>query len=61
MKIVASTKMNRAQKAMTESRAYGQASNKVFEEAETKPEEGKKTLLVIASLIRDYAVVSIPA
>jgi F-type H+-transporting ATPase subunit gamma len=49
MKIVASTKMNRAQKAMTESRAYGQASNKVFEEAETKPEEGKKTLLVIAS------------
>jgi F-type H+-transporting ATPase subunit gamma len=49
MKIVASTKMTRAQKAMTDSRTYGQTSNKVFEEAETKPEEGKKTLLVIAS------------
>jgi F-type H+-transporting ATPase subunit gamma len=49
MKIVASTKMARAQKAMTDSRTYGQTSNKVFEEAETKPEEGKKTLLVIAS------------
>ena len=49
MKIVASTKLTRAQKAMTESRAYGQASNQVFEEAETKPLEDKKTLLVIAS------------
>ena len=49
MKIVASTKMNRAQKAMVDSRTYGQTSNQVFQEAETKPEEGKKTLLVIAS------------
>jgi F-type H+-transporting ATPase subunit gamma len=49
MKIVASTKMSRAQRAMTDSRTYGQTSNKVFEEAETKPEEGKKTLLVVAS------------
>jgi len=49
MKIVASTKMTRAQKAMTDSRAYGKASNQVYEEAETKPEEGKKTLIVVAS------------
>lgn len=51
MKIVASTKLTRAQRAMTESRAYGQTSNTVFEEAETKPVEGegKKTLLVICS------------
>ena len=49
MKIVASTKMTRAQRAMTESRAYGQASNEVFEQAETKPLEEKKTLLVVAS------------
>lgn len=51
MKIVASTKLTRAQKAMTESRSYGQTSNTVFEEAETKPVEGenKKTLLVICS------------
>ena len=49
MKIVASTKMTRAQKAMTESRVYGQTSNEVFEQAETKPEEDKKTLMVICS------------
>lgn len=49
MKIVASTKLTRAQKAMTESRTYGQTSNKVFEEAETKPLEDKKTLLVVCS------------
>ncbi|EMC94986.1 hypothetical protein BAUCODRAFT_34986 [Baudoinia panamericana UAMH 10762] len=50
MKIVASTKLTRAQRAMTESRSYGQTSNKVFEEAETKPsEEAGKTLLVVCS------------
>ena len=51
MKIVASTKLTRAQRAMTESRSYGQTSNTVFEEAETKPVEGegKKTLLVVCS------------
>ncbi|KAL3419007.1 ATP synthase F1 [Phlyctema vagabunda] len=51
MKIVASTKLTRAQRAMTESRAYGQASNTVFEQAETKPLDGedKKTLFVVAS------------
>ncbi|KAI9735648.1 MAG: atp3 gamma subunit of the F1 sector of mitochondrial F1F0 ATP synthase [Cirrosporium novae-zelandiae] len=51
MKIVASTKMTRAQRAMTESRAYGQTSNTVFENAETKPIEGehKKTLIIVAS------------
>lgn len=51
MKIVASTKLTRAQRAMTESRQYGQTSNTVFDNAETKALEGddKKTLLVIAS------------
>jgi len=49
MKIVASTKLTRAQKAMTDSRTYGQTSNEVFEQAETKPLEDKKTLLVICS------------
>ena len=51
MKIVASTKLTRAQRAMNESRTYGQTSNTVFEKAETKPleEEGKKSLLVICS------------
>ena len=52
MKIVASTKLTRAQKAMTESQSYGKTSQTVFNEAETKPLEGqenKKTLLVVCS------------
>ncbi|PQE14149.1 ATP synthase F1 gamma subunit protein [Rutstroemia sp. NJR-2017a BVV2] len=51
MKIVASTKLTRAQRAMTESRQYGKTSNTVFEQAETKALEGedKKTLIVVAS------------
>lgn len=51
MKIVASTKLNRAQRAMADSRQYGKTSNTVFEHAETKPIEGedKKTLIVVAS------------
>ena len=51
MKIVASTKLTRAQKSMMESRTYGQNSNAVFDEAETKPleEEDKKALLIVCS------------
>ncbi|KAF2146755.1 uncharacterized protein K452DRAFT_262840 [Aplosporella prunicola CBS 121167] len=51
MKIVASTKLTRAQKAMESSRVYGETSNTVYDKAETKPieAEGKKTLLVICS------------
>ncbi|KAJ5483927.1 ATP synthase subunit gamma [Penicillium diatomitis] len=49
MKIVASTRLTRAQKAMDESRNYGKTSNTVFEQAETKPVEDKKTLYVVAS------------
>jgi len=53
MKIVASTKLTRAQRAMTESRTYGQTSNTVFDKAETKAlEEGaadKKNLIIICS------------
>ncbi|KAF2164173.1 hypothetical protein M409DRAFT_25519 [Zasmidium cellare ATCC 36951] len=51
MKIVASTKLTKAQRAMEESRAYGTTNNQVFEEAETKAVEGenKKTLLIVCS------------
>ncbi|CAF9940304.1 MAG: atp3 gamma subunit of the F1 sector of mitochondrial F1F0 ATP synthase [Alectoria fallacina] len=51
MKIVASTKLNRAQRAMVESRSYGETSNTVFEKAETKPidSEDKKTLIIVCS------------
>lgn len=51
MKIVASTKLNRAQRAMQDSRVYGQTSNAVFDSADTKPleAEGKKKLVVVCS------------
>ncbi len=61
MKIVASTKLNRAQRAMLDGRKYGQTSNEVFDAAETKPLEAgaaaaegapataAKTLLVVCS------------
>ncbi|GAB1310342.1 atp3 gamma subunit of the F1 sector of mitochondrial F1F0 ATP synthase [Madurella fahalii] len=51
MKIVASTKLTRAQRAMADSRKYGETSNEVFQSAETKPleGEGKKKLLVVCS------------
>jgi F-type H+-transporting ATPase subunit gamma len=51
MKIVASTKLARAQRAMGDARSYGQTSNTVFEKAETKAieGEGKKTLIVVCS------------
>lgn len=49
MKIVASTKLARAQRAMGESRVYGETSNKVFSNAETKPMEGGKTLIIVSS------------
>lgn len=51
MKIVASTKLNRAQRAMTDSRTYGENSNEVFKSAETTvPEtEVKKSLIIVCS------------
>lgn len=49
MKIVASTRLNKAQRTMTVSRAYGETSEAVFTNAETKPLENKKTLYVVAS------------
>ncbi|PHH86654.1 hypothetical protein CDD83_9926 [Cordyceps sp. RAO-2017] len=51
MKIVASTKLTRAQRNMFESRKYGQTANEVFEAAETAPigGEDKKKLIIICS------------
>ena len=51
MKVVASTKLTRAQRAMESSRKYGETNGKVFENAETKPleAEGKKTLYIVCS------------
>lgn len=51
MKIVASTKLTKAQRAMNDSINYGKTSNQVFDEAETKPieQENKKILLIVCS------------
>lgn len=49
MKIVASTKLARAGRAMAESRVYGETSNKVFKNAETKPMEGNTLIIVNSS------------
>lgn len=50
MKIVASTRLSRAQKAMTASRAYHESDKQFYKNAETKfPEELEKTLFVVIS------------
>lgn len=51
MKIVASTKLTKAQRTMETAQKYGETSQRVFDEAETKPpeESESKTLLVVAS------------
>jgi F-type H+-transporting ATPase subunit gamma len=51
MKIVASTKLTRATRAMTDSRSYGQTSNEVYDSAETAPIEAeeKKSLIIVCS------------
>ncbi|KAJ2907056.1 ATP synthase subunit gamma mitochondrial [Zalerion maritima] len=52
MKIVASTKLNRAQKTMVDSRAYGQTSNEVYDVAETTSSEAgdsQRGLIIVCS------------
>ena len=51
MKIVASTKLTRATRAMSDSREYGQTSNRVYDATETKPTESEspKSLVIVCS------------
>jgi F-type H+-transporting ATPase subunit gamma len=51
MKIVASTKLTRATRAMNDSRTYGETSNKVYEAAETAPTKSDepKSLIIVCS------------
>ncbi len=52
MKVVASTKLTRATRAMTDSRKYGETANEVFDAAETtaaESEEPKKLIIVCSS------------
>jgi F-type H+-transporting ATPase subunit gamma len=49
MKMIASTKVNRAQRSMETARAYGGATNELFQSAKTKPSDDSKTLFITAS------------
>jgi len=49
MKMIASTKVNKAQKAMVSARIFGTASQSLFKSAETKHVEDGKLLLIAAS------------
>ncbi|KAI8100110.1 ATP synthase F1, gamma subunit [Halteromyces radiatus] len=49
MKMIASTKVNKAQRAMEGARAFGNASSSLYTNAETKPVEEGKTLFVATS------------
>ncbi|KAJ2797937.1 atp3 gamma subunit of the F1 sector of mitochondrial F1F0 ATP synthase [Coemansia furcata] len=49
MKMIASTKTTRAQRAMTVARNYGKVSDDFVKQAEVKPVEGAKELLITVS------------
>ncbi|RUS22300.1 ATP synthase F1, gamma subunit [Endogone sp. FLAS-F59071] len=49
MKMIASTKVAKAQKAMENARTYGNANNALFESADTKPAPDSSTILIAAS------------
>ncbi|KAG7195258.1 atp3 gamma subunit of the F1 sector of mitochondrial F1F0 ATP synthase [Scheffersomyces spartinae] len=51
MKVVASTRLNRAQRAMTASRVFNESESEFYKNAEVQPdsEEGKNLLIVISS------------
>ncbi|KAI8637762.1 ATP synthase F1, gamma subunit [Parasitella parasitica] len=49
MKMIASTKVSKAQRGMESARVFGEASNSLFANAETKATEGGKVLFVASS------------
>ena len=49
MKMIASTKVNKAQRGMEAARVFGQASNSLFTNAETKAADDNKILFVASS------------
>lgn len=49
MKMIASTKLTRAQRAMETARVYGTAGSEIYHEAETTAPEGGKTLYITVS------------
>ncbi|KAI7903964.1 ATP synthase F1, gamma subunit [Cokeromyces recurvatus] len=49
MKMIASTKVSKAQRSMESARVFGEASNSLFTNAETKATEAGKTLYIASS------------
>ncbi|WFD36422.1 atp3 gamma subunit of the F1 sector of mitochondrial F1F0 ATP synthase [Malassezia cuniculi] len=49
MKMIAATRLGRAQRAMNAAKKYGAASQEIFKEAEAKPTEDGKELFIVAS------------
>jgi F-type H+-transporting ATPase subunit gamma len=49
MKIVASTRLNKAQRAMTASRVFNKSDSEFYKNAEPESNEAEKTLLVVVS------------
>ncbi|KAF8310360.1 ATP synthase F1 gamma [Clavulina sp. PMI_390] len=48
MKMIASTRLAKAQRAMNQAKVYGEANNEVFKTAEA-PKDGKKLIVVVSS------------
>lgn len=49
MNMIASTKLNRAQRAMNSGVLYGNSSEEVFKQSEAKPQEGRQLYIVVSS------------
>ncbi|KAJ1300979.1 hypothetical protein OPQ81_003403 [Rhizoctonia solani] len=49
MKMIASTRLNKAQRAMATAKEYGKANNEIFGNSEASVAEGGKTLYVVVS------------
>lgn len=49
MNMIASTKLNRAQRAMDSGIAYGNASEEVFKQAEAQPDKDGRELIIVVS------------
>ncbi|KDN49244.1 ATP synthase F1 gamma [Tilletiaria anomala UBC 951] len=49
MKMIAATKLNKAQRAMAAAKAYGEANNEVFKNSEAVAPEGGRELFIVVS------------
>ncbi|KAF9416772.1 atp3 gamma subunit of the F1 sector of mitochondrial F1F0 ATP synthase, partial [Podila epigama] len=49
MKMIASTKVSKAQRAMESARAYGAASSNIYQNAKTAPLEGEEKVYIVSS------------